>query len=110
MSDASYPPGGGPPPQPPPYGAPYPANIPNYLVQSILVTLFCCLPAGIVAIVYAAQVNSKQQAGDITGAMQASKNARTWSFVSLGAGLVVILGYIVLVVLVSLFGDTNGEF
>ena len=39
-------------------------NIPNYLVQAILTTLFCCLPFGIVAIVYAAQVNTKIEAGD----------------------------------------------
>jgi Interferon-induced transmembrane protein. len=34
-----------------------PSKIQNYLVQSILVTLCCCMPAGIVAIIYAAQVN-----------------------------------------------------
>ena len=38
------------------YGGP--VNIPNYLVQAILVTICCCLPAGIVAIVFAAQVPS----------------------------------------------------
>src|SRR5438093_12052328 len=31
--------------------------VPNYLIQAILVTLCCCLPFGIPAIVYAAQVN-----------------------------------------------------
>ena len=36
-----------------------PEQIPNYLVQAILVTIFCCLPFGIVSIVYAAQVNGK---------------------------------------------------
>ena len=35
---------------PPPY-------VPNHLVWAILVTIFCCLPFGIVSIVYAAQVN-----------------------------------------------------
>ena len=40
-------------------------RIPNYLVHAILCTLFCCLPLGIVAIVYAAQVNTKAAAGDI---------------------------------------------
>lgn len=34
-----------------------PPKIENYLVPAILVTLCCCVPAGIVAIVYAAQVN-----------------------------------------------------
>jgi hypothetical protein len=64
-------------------------KIPNYLVQSILVTLCCCLPGGIAAIVYAAQVNSKQAAGDINGALAASKNAKMWCWISLGVGIVV---------------------
>src|SRR5262245_2690227 len=51
-------------------------EIPNYLVQSILVTLFCCLPLGIVSIVFAAQVNSKVAAGDYAGAQKASDQAK----------------------------------
>jgi hypothetical protein len=61
--------------------------IPNYLVWAILVTVLCCLPFGIVAIVYAAQVNTKLQAGDIRGAMDSSKNARMWSWIAFVAGL-----------------------
>ncbi len=64
-----------------------PAHIPNYLVQAILVTIFCCLPFGIVSIVYAAQVNTKLDAGDVAGAVQASSNAKTWIWVSFGGGL-----------------------
>lgn len=52
-------------------------RVPNYLVQSILVTLFCCLPFGVVAIIYAAQVNSKLQVGDYEGAVKASNTAKT---------------------------------
>ena len=44
------------------------ATVPNYLVFAILATVFCCLPAGIPAIVFAAQVNGKLQAGDLAGA------------------------------------------
>lgn len=36
----------------------------NYLVESILVTIFCCQPFGIVGIVFASQVNSKHASGD----------------------------------------------
>jgi hypothetical protein len=61
--------------------------VPNYLVFSILATVLCCLPAGIVAIVYAAQVNGKLQAGDIAGAQAASKNAKLWCWISFGVGL-----------------------
>jgi hypothetical protein len=70
-----------------------PVQIPNYLVQSILVTLCCCLPAGIVAIVYAAQVNSKVAAGDIAGAMESSRLAKIWSWVGFGLGILVTLIY-----------------
>src|SRR5437867_2188534 len=71
-------------PMPPPY-------VSNYLVFAILTTVLCCLPAGIPAIVYAAQVNSKLQAGDIAGATLASKNAKMWCWIAAGAGLVVCL-------------------
>jgi hypothetical protein len=59
----------------------------NYLVFAILATVLCCLPPGIVAIVYAAQVNGKVQAGDIAGAQEASKNAKMWCWISAGLGL-----------------------
>jgi len=63
----------------------------NYLVPAILTTIFCCLPFGIVAIVYAAQVNSKLQAGDYNGAVHSSRNAKIWSWVSFGLGLILSL-------------------
>ena len=39
-------------------------HVANHLVFAILATLFCCMPFGIVAIVYAAQVNGKLGGGD----------------------------------------------
>lgn len=77
------------PPSPPPQ------TIPNYLVQAILVTIFCCLPLGVVAIVYASQVNSALAAGNYQAAMEASGKARTWSMVGLIVGLAVVLIWIV---------------
>ncbi len=65
------------------------ASVPTYLVFAILATILCCLPAGIPAIVYAAQVNGKLQAGDIAGAQLASKNAKMWCWISAGAGFAV---------------------
>ncbi len=75
------------------YGAPAP---PNYLVQSILVTLLCCLPLGIVSIIFAAQVDGKARAGDLAGAQAASNQAKRWSTIGAVAGLVVGLIYVVL--------------
>ena len=59
----------------------------NYLVFAILTTVLCCLPAGIPAIIYSAQVNGKLQAGDINGAKVASDNAKMWCWISFGLGL-----------------------
>lgn len=76
------------------YGAtPPPGSVPNYLVHAILVTLFCCIPFGIVAIVYAAQVNGKLAAGDYAGAVAASNSAKTWSWASFLCGAIPIVLY-----------------
>ena len=64
-----------------------PVVIPNYLWQAIACTACCCIPLGIPAIVYAAQVNTKIAQGDIEGAKASSKNAKMWCWIALGAGL-----------------------
>lgn len=76
-------------PAPATIGAVPAEKIPNYLVQSILVTLCCCLPGGIAAIIFAAQVNSKQAAGDIAGALESSRKAKKWCWISFGVGLAI---------------------
>lgn len=81
--DYTPPPSDHAPPPPPPR-----QDVPNYLVQAILTTLCCCLPAGVVAIIYAAQVNTKRDQGDIAGAWEASKKAKTWTWVAFGLGIV----------------------
>jgi hypothetical protein len=86
------------PPPPPPFGSMPPGQPsmgsppPNYLVWSILTTIFCCLPLGIVSIVFAAQVNSKWAAGDVAGAQDSSAKARRWAI--WGAVIGVILNVI----------------
>jgi hypothetical protein len=52
------------------------------MAWAILTTLFCCLPLGIVSIVYAAQVDGKRAAGDIAGARLAADKARFWAIAS----------------------------
>lgn len=79
-------------------------NIPNYLVQAILVTLFCCLPFGVVAIIQAAQVNSKLQAGDVAGARISSESAKKWCWIGFGSGAAVLVIYVLLIVVVAVLG------
>lgn len=73
-------------------------NVPNYLVLAII-SLFCCLPLGVVAIIFAAQVNGKVAAGDTAGALDASRKAKMFSYISIGLGLAGILCYVLLLIL-----------
>jgi hypothetical protein len=79
-------------------------TVQNYLVFAILATVFCCLPAGIPAIVYAAQVNAKLQGGDLAGAQVASNNAKMWCLISLGLGLGIMALYAILIMVGVLSG------
>jgi len=72
-------------------------TVQNYLVFAILATVFCCLPAGIPAIVYAAQVNGKLQA-------VASNNAKMWCLISLGLGLGIMALYAIMIMVGVLSG------
>jgi hypothetical protein len=79
-------------------------TVPNYLVFAILATIFCCIPFGIPAIVFAAQVNNRLQAGDLAGAQAASRNAKLWCWISVGVGL----GFVVLWVILMMLGVLSG--
>ena len=76
-------------------------NVPNYLVWSILATIFCCIPFGIPAIVFASQVDSKLSAGDYEGALESSRKAKTWCWVAFGCGLAGALLYFIFTVILA---------
>lgn len=82
-----------------PYGARPVQAVPDYLVWSILVTLFCCLIPGIVAIVKSASANGKRNAGDYIGALQDANAAKTWMWWSFGLGLAGSIMYIIFVII-----------
>lgn len=63
-------------------------EVPNYMVQSVLVTLFCCMPLGIAAIISASKVNDLLTRGDYDGAVQASENAKKMCWLSFVLGLI----------------------
>ncbi|MGO8690719.1 MAG: CD225/dispanin family protein [Thermoguttaceae bacterium] len=66
-------------------------SIPTYLVQAILVTIFCCQPFGIVSIVFAAIATSHLSSGNRAAAIAASNNAKTWCWVAFWCGLAWVL-------------------
>jgi hypothetical protein len=63
----------------------------SYMLSAILVTLLCCLPFGIVSIVFASQVDAKFNSGDYIGAQEASNKAKSWYHTALVCGLIIIV-------------------
>ncbi len=81
-------------------------NVPmpkTYLTESILVTIFCCLPFGIVSIVNAAAVSSAWASGNYALAQSKSQAAKKWALVSLIVGLVggILYGILVGIAMVN---------
>ena len=77
----------------------------NYLVWAILSTLLCCLPLGVVSIVYAAKVDGLYNSGDYDGAQDASnkaKNFATWGAIASAICLVI---YFLAVVVLGVAGS-----
>lgn len=92
---------------PPPPGG-HQEYIPNHLVWAILSTLFCCLPLGIVSIVYASQVDGKRAAGDIAGAREASGKAKFWAMLSAGLMLIPLVLYLLFILVLGGLGVLGG--
>lgn len=67
----------------------------TYLVWSILATIFCCLPFGIVAIVYSSGVESAYNRGDYATAASKSKTALNWIIASAITGVLVIVANVI---------------
>jgi len=108
---ASAPP---PPPGPPPTGqAMQGGNLPpkpsNWLIPAILTTVLCgCLPLGIVAIVFAVQVDSKYNEGDFAGAQSAAGKAKMFTLISFFLALFCGGGYAIFMIVMAAAGGAGG--
>lgn len=91
---------------PPPSGGS--ATVPNYMVPAII-SIFCCWPLAIPAIIFAAQVNGKAAAGDVAGAQDASKKAKMFSFIAIGLGLLLGVIYGIMMILGMSMGALNSR-
>jgi len=101
-----------PPPPPPPsfgYGGVQGTPPPNYLVWAILSTVLCCLPLGVVSIVFSTQVNSKWATGDVAGAQAASEKAKKFAMWSAIAWVVVVVLYVLFFILLASSSKSIGS-
>ena len=79
-----------------------PINWVPYLVLSIICTLCCCLPFGIVGIVFSVKINSAMNVGNYEEAAQNAKMAKIWTIVSFVVGLVVGILYFMFGIIVGI--------
>ncbi len=99
--------------QPPPpaggaYGAHQPAAGPppaNNLVLAIL-SVFCCWPLAIAAIINAASVNGKWAQGDAAGAQAAADKAKKFAMWGIIAGVVIWVLYIIFFVVIGVASNS----
>ena len=61
----------------------------TFFILSIVVTVACCWAAGIPAIIFSSKARRCVDMQDFTGAQEALKNAKLWTFVAIGVGAVV---------------------
>ena len=70
-----------------------PVHVPDYLVPSILLTIFCSQICGLIAIIYSVMSNSKKASGDYRGALNDANTAKTC----------LIVGVVINVILIPIF-------
>jgi hypothetical protein len=102
----SYPP----PPQPSAEGYPPQGGAPgpqpsNHLAIAILVTLFCCLPFGIMSIIKSTQVSGFWTSGQYAEAQASADSAKKWAIWGVVAGVVVAVIYGILIAVGALSTD-----
>ncbi|XP_074645484.1 proline-rich transmembrane protein 1-like [Tubulanus polymorphus] len=85
--------------------APQPmANPPDdYLVYSIVVTILCCWPVGIFAIIKSVNCRDAARRGDQANAMRYSNEAKKYASIALGVGIAVMVIWIVVVMVYYMF-------
>ncbi|XP_077624600.1 proline rich transmembrane protein 1B [Crocuta crocuta] len=70
----------------------------DYMMESVLVTLFCCLLTGLIAIVYSHETRAALSRGDLAQAEEASRKARSLVLFSLLFGVFVSTSWVIYVV------------
>lgn len=72
----------------------------TWFVESILVTVLCCLPFGILGMISAAKVESLFYSGDMQGAIDESNKAKKWVNTGVWVGVSAAVLYIIIIVII----------
>lgn len=91
-------------PPPPPIGAPVDNHLALAIVATVVSVMFCCLPHGVISLIFSTQVNKKVAAGDMSGALSAARQAKMWGFISIAVAVIGLVLGIILGVLNAVLG------
>ncbi|MBR2586488.1 MAG: CD225/dispanin family protein [Thermoguttaceae bacterium] len=80
-------------------------DVPNYLVWAILEALFCCIPCGVIGIIYAVGANSAAETGNCALGRKRARAAKYW----LIAGMVLAILAIILGVFFRILGELGAS-
>ena len=75
---------------------------PTYLALSIIVTVLCCLPFGIVGIVKSSSVSREYAIGNYSAAQDASNQAKKWSIIGICCSVAIWILYFLFFVILGL--------
>ncbi|MCL2349121.1 MAG: CD225/dispanin family protein [Planctomycetaceae bacterium] len=64
-----------------------PVNVPDYLIHSVLATIFCCQLFGILAIVFSALASGEKSSGNYQKAVSYANNAKICLIVCVVCGV-----------------------
>lgn len=74
----------------------------NYLALAIISTIFCCLPFGVVSIVYATQVESLYLQGRYEEAVDKSNKAFKWAIASAATIAAIVMLYVLILLIIMI--------
>ena len=90
---------------PPPAGGS--EAVPNNLVLAII-SVICCLPLGIPAIIFATQVNTKLAAGDVAGAQESAAKAKKFAIIGIVVWAICVVLYLIFGLILGIGGALMG--
>ena len=76
----------------------------NYLALAIISTICCCLPFGVVSIVYATQVESLYLQGRYEEAVDKSNKAFKWAIASAATIAAIMMLYVLILLIIMNLG------
>ena len=82
-----------------------PAKPNNYLALSIITTVMCCMPLGVVSLIKSTKVDGLYHEGKYQEAEETSKSAKNWAMAGIISTVVFFVLYFFFIILVAGAGN-----